>query len=90
MDDILYFVDQKKDGRQRVVLPKQLQRKVMEVNLVVTSVVPGCTTNSPGIGGGRTHFASPVRNVLLPLVVVDLASPICHQSQYKDHFRSLG
>ena len=30
VDDILYFVDQKKDGGQRVVLPKQLQRKVME------------------------------------------------------------
>ena len=30
VDDILYFVDLKKDGGQRVVLPKQLQRKVME------------------------------------------------------------
>ncbi|KAL5515979.1 hypothetical protein EMCRGX_G001235 [Ephydatia muelleri] len=30
VDDILYFVDQKKDGGRRVVLPKQLQRKVME------------------------------------------------------------
>ena len=30
VDDILYFVDPKKDGGQRIVLPKQLQRKVME------------------------------------------------------------
>ena len=30
VDDILYFVDPKKDGGQRVILPKQLQRKVME------------------------------------------------------------
>lgn len=68
----------------------------MEVNLVVTSVVQGCTTNSPGIGGGRTftqllsHFASPVRNVVLPQVVADLASLSSHQFHYKDHFRSLG
>ena len=30
VDDVLYFVDNKKDGRRRVVVPKQLRSQILE------------------------------------------------------------
>ena len=58
VDGILYFLDSKKGGRKRCVVPRCLRQSIMEENPVVqclgTSQVSDYTSHCRVTGGGRT------------------------------------